>query len=173
MEDIVEATGVPRPTLYYHFGSKQEILAWLLQRLLRDLAVDIGAIVDRDDTAAQRLRAITSTYLRLFADHQELCTALLTDLGRVNRIPVVADLIRASFHEPVRKVLDDGDRDGTLRATDPESTVSAIFGAITMVGLHYVVTDQPVDVDALSEPLAELLLNGLSPAHATCRADDA
>jgi TetR/AcrR family transcriptional regulator len=46
MEDIVEATGVPRPTLYYHFSSKEEILAWLLERLLRDLSVEIGHMLD-------------------------------------------------------------------------------------------------------------------------------
>ena len=72
MDDIVEATGVPRPTLYYHFSSKEEILAWLLQRLLRDLSIEIGGIVDRDEPARDRLRSIIAAYLQLFADHMHL-----------------------------------------------------------------------------------------------------
>jgi AcrR family transcriptional regulator len=34
MEDLAEATGVPKATLYYHFAGKEEILAWLLRSTL-------------------------------------------------------------------------------------------------------------------------------------------
>lgn len=163
MEDIVEATGVPRPTLYYHFSSKEEILAWLLQRLLRDLSTDIGHIVDRDDAARYRLSAVITAYLQLFADHRDLCTVLLTELGRIIRIPLLADAIWAAFHEPVRKLLDAGEHDGSLRAVEEEMSASAIFGAVTMVGLHHVVTGQPVDPPALSARLAHLIMRGLAP----------
>jgi AcrR family transcriptional regulator len=122
MDDIVEATGVPRPTLYYHFSSKEEILAWLLQRLLRDLSIEIGGIVDRDEPARDRLRSIIAAYLQLFADHTQLCTVLLTELGRITRIPALADAIWAAFHEPLGKVLDAGERDGSMRASDHEMT---------------------------------------------------
>ena len=163
MEDIVEATGIPRPTLYYHFGSKEEILAWLLQRLMRDLSVEIGHILARDEPGRARLHDVVHAYLGLFAEHRELCTVLLTDLGRITRIPSLADAIWATFHEPVRKLLHAGEADGSLRGVDDEMTASAIFGAVTMVGLHYVVTGQPVDPDATAARIDDLLLHGLAP----------
>jgi AcrR family transcriptional regulator len=169
MEDIVAATGIPRPTLYYHFSSKEEILAWLLDRLLRDLAVDIGEVMDRDEPAAERLTAVVSAYLRRFAEHPELSTVLLADLGRITRIPKLAESIWASFHEPVRKLLDAGERDGSLRRVDAELTASAIFGAVTMVGLHHVVTDQPLDVPSTVAPLEDLMQRGLGTGEMTNR----
>lgn len=163
MEDIVEATGVPRPTLYYHFSSKEEILTWLLQRQLRDLSIDIGRIVDRDEPARDRLRRVIAAYLQLFADHRDLCAVLLTELGRITRIPHLADAIWGAFHEPVRKLLDAGEHDGSMRASDHEMTASAIFGAVTMVGLHHVVVGQPVDPPTMASQLDHLILRGLAP----------
>jgi AcrR family transcriptional regulator len=163
MEDIVRATGVPRPTLYYHFSSKEKILAWLLDRMLIELSVDVGEVLDRDEPAADRLDAVVGTYLALFAEHRDLCTVLLSELGRITRIPELADAIRAAFHEPVRKLLDAGAADGSLRKLDDELTASAIFGAVTMVGLHKVVTDQPVDVNRTVSGLGQVMRRGIAP----------
>jgi len=87
---------------------------------------------------------------------------LLSELGRITRIPELAVSIWSAFHEPMRKVLDEGQRDGTLRDLDPEATASAVFGSVTMVGLHYVVTGQPLIVDHLVAQLDELLVGGLA-----------
>ena len=163
MEDIVAATGVPRPTLYYHFEGKEQILAWLLERLLGDLSADVGTILDRDEPARDRLRSVIRAHFQLFADNPDLCAVLLTELGRITRIPQLADSIWAAFHEPVRKLLDAGEGDGSLRVVDGETAASAIFGTVTMVGMHYVVTGQPLDVPAVADTLDDLILNGLSP----------
>ena len=165
MEDIVAATGIPRPTLYYHFSSKEEILAWLLERLLRDLTVDVGHIVDRDEPARDRFAKVVRAYLEVFAQHRDLCAVLLSDLGRVTRIPTLAESIWSAFHEPVRKLLDAGSRDGSLRSVDAEVAGSAIFGALTMVGLHYIITGQPIDVDVIAARLDNLILGGLEMEH--------
>lgn len=162
MDDIVEATGIPRPTLYYHFSSKEEILAWLLDRLLRDLTVDVGHIIDRDEPARERFTKVVRAYLEVFAQHRDLCAVLLSDLGRITRIPTLAESIWSAFHEPVRKLLDAGSQDGSLRAANAEVAGSAIFGALTMVGLHFIVTGQPLDVDAVAARLDDLILGGLA-----------
>ncbi len=125
LQDIIRETGLSKGAIYHHFSSKEEILAWLLQRLLRDLSNDIGHIVDRDDAARDRLSAVITAYLQLFADHRDLCTVLLTELGRITRIPLLADAIWAAFHEPVRKLLDAGEHDGSLRAVEEEMSASA------------------------------------------------
>lgn len=163
MEDIVAATGVPRPTLYYHFEGKGQILGWLMERLLRDLSTEVGMILDRDEPARDRLRLVVRTYFQMFADNPALCAVLLTELGRITRIPHLADSIWASFHEPVRKLLDAGERDGSLRVVEEETAASAIFGTVTMVGLHYVITEQTLDVPAVASRLDDLIINGLSP----------
>jgi hypothetical protein len=43
MEQLAAACGVPRATLYYHFGGKDEVLAWLLRSTLDDLGALPGA----------------------------------------------------------------------------------------------------------------------------------
>ena len=43
MEDLAEASGVPKATLYYHFGGKDEILAWLMRSMLSALGEAPGA----------------------------------------------------------------------------------------------------------------------------------
>ena len=63
----------------------------------------------------------------------------------------------------MRKVLDAGERDGSMQASDHEMTASAIFGAVTMVGLHHVVVGQPVDPPAMAARLDHLILRGLAP----------
>ncbi|MFN8037590.1 MAG: TetR/AcrR family transcriptional regulator [Acidimicrobiales bacterium] len=162
MEDVATGCGIPKPTLYYHFKGKEEILSWLLERLLRDLSTDISAILDDAQPARARLTQMFTVYLQLFADHPDVCHVLLSELGRITRIPELADSIWSAFHEPMRKVLDEGQRDGTLRDLDPEATASAVFGSVTMVGLHYVVTGQPLIVDHLVAQLDELLVGGLA-----------
>jgi len=162
MEDVAVGCGIPKPTLYYHFGGKEEILAWLLERLLRDLSSQVGAILDRDEPSRDRLTQVFTVYLQMFADHPDAARVLLSELGRITRIPELADSIWAAFHEPLRKLLDEGHRDGTLRDLDPEATASAVFGSVTMVGLHYVVTGQPLQVDHLAKQLDELLVGGLA-----------
>ena len=163
IEHIVAATGIPKPTLYYHFSSKEEILSWLLEALLQELAAEIGVVMDSDAPARDRLNSILATYLELFAERPELCSVLLRDLGRISRIPVIADSVRAAFHEPVCKVLEAGLDDGSIRRVDGRVASSAIFGMVTMVGLHYVVAGDPIPVPEVIAQLDDLLERGLSP----------
>jgi len=169
MEDVAAGCGIPKPTLYYHFGGKEEILAWLLERLLRELSSQVGTILDHDEPARARLTEVFTAYLQMFADHPDAARVLLTELGRITRIPELADSIWSAFHEPLRKLLDEGQRDGTLRGLDPEATASAVFGSVTMVGLHYVVTGQSIEVDHLVKQLDELLVGGLGTPVASSK----
>ena len=166
MDDIASATGIPRATLYYHFGSKEDILAWLLERLLRTVSNDVGVVMDQPGTSRERLARIIETHLGIYAENPGLCRVLLAELGRVTKIPALAEAIWTGFHEPVRKLLDAGCQDGTLREVDPEPTASALFGAITMLGLHYIVTDQVLDVPKVAAQLDNLVIAGLA-GHAT------
>jgi AcrR family transcriptional regulator len=162
IEDIAQATGVPRATLYYYFTGKEDILAWLLRQMLAEMAEAVAGAAAGAGTARERLTAVIRAKVEVIARHPATGRALLADLGRAGRIPDIAAAIRAAFHSPVRQLLTEGEADGTLRPVgDPETTVAAIYGAISTAAAHFLVADNRVDSDRVAGEVTTFLLDGL------------
>jgi TetR/AcrR family transcriptional regulator len=162
IEDLAEATGVPRATLYYYFAGKEDILAWLLRRMLAEVTGAVAVAVSREGTAHDRLVAVVRAKLEVMARHPATCRALIADLGRAGRIPDISAAIQAAFHHPVRRLLVEGEADGTLRPVgDPETTASAVYGAITTAANHYLVADNRLDTDRVATEVTAFLVAGL------------
>jgi hypothetical protein len=76
----------------------------------------------------------------------------------------IADAIRRAYYEPVMHLLEEGGRDGSLRVVDdPASTSVAIFGAVTISGLSYLVAGAGLSTEQTASQLLGLLLDGLRP----------
>jgi AcrR family transcriptional regulator len=168
IEDLAEATGVPRATLYYYFAGKEDILAWLFRQMLAEVTEAVAVAVSGEGTARDRLEAVVRAKVEVMARHPATCRALIADLGRAGRIPDIAAAIQAAFHHPVRRLLADGEADGTLRPVgDPETTVSAVYGAVTTAAAHYLVADNTVEVDRVATEVTTILLAGLGAGATT------
>jgi TetR/AcrR family transcriptional regulator len=162
IEQLAEATGIPRATLYYYFAGKEDILAWLLRRMLADMAAAVAAAASGPGTARERLEDVLRAKVEVQARHPATGRALMADLGRAGRIPDIAAAIQAAFHQPVRRLLAEGETDGSLRPVgDPETTASAVYGAITMAGAHYLVADNHLDPDRVATEVITFILAGL------------
>lgn len=55
VREIVEAAGVTKPTLYYHFGSKEGLAQALLSRPMRRLLEELRSIVERPGDPVEAL----------------------------------------------------------------------------------------------------------------------
>jgi AcrR family transcriptional regulator len=164
IEDIAEATGIPKATLYYYFPGKQEILAFLLADMLTLMADEVAVAADQPGTARERLTAVVNAQLRVMTQHPEACQALVGDLGRAGRLPDIADAIINAFHQPVEQLLKDGAADGSLRPVeDPSAAASTVFGAVTMTGLAYLIRSEIAAPDAVAAGVVDVLLTGLAP----------
>jgi AcrR family transcriptional regulator len=162
IEDVAEATGVPRATLYYYFAGKEDILAWLLRVMLDEIAEAVSVAASGPGTARDRLEAVIRAKIGVSARHPATCRALMADLGRAGRIPEIAAAIQAAFHHPVRRLLAEGAADGSLRRVeDPETTASAVYGAITFAAAHYLVEDNRLDPDRVAAEVTTFVLGGL------------
>lgn len=162
IEDVAAATGIPKATLYYYFSGKEEILAFLLNDALLRVADEVAIAVQSHDTAAQRLTDVIRAQLRVMADQPAVCRALVGDLGRAGRMPAIAEAINAAYYQPVEALLLEGAADGTLlEQAHPEAVAMAIFGAVTISALSYLVTNQPLDEPRLARAVTDLILDGL------------
>lgn len=163
IEDIAEATGIPKTTLYYYFVGKEEILVFLQRDLLAEVADAVAIAVDTDGTAAERLREVIRAQLRVMAERPAVWRALIADLGRAARLPELVDALANAYYAPVEQLLGDGGADGSLRySEDPATIAMAIFGVATMVGLRHVLAGHDLDAEGMAGQVIAFVFGGLA-----------
>lgn len=163
MEDIASATGVPKATLYYYFEGKEDILAFLFNEILDEVARAIDDAARTEGTAADRLRAAIVAHLRVFEDFPAASRALQFDLGRAARIPHIDERIEAAYRRPLRRLLEAGADDGSLRRVEhPRLVAIAILGAVTTVGINAITLGRARPVEEIADVVIDVVLRGVS-----------
>ncbi len=162
IDEIAEAAGIPRATLYYYFTGKDEILAFLLHDMLDLVAGEVGTAVAGTGTARDRLKAVVGAQLSVMLENPAVCRALVGELGRASRLPDLAKALQMAFHEPVERLLEEGVEDGTLRKLDnPFAAALSVFGAVTVAGLTHAVAGLSSDPATVANEVCDVILGGL------------
>ena len=164
IEEIAAATGVPKATLYYYFDGKEDILAFLLEDVLQEIATEVSSVVDSPGSGADRLHHVITAQLHVMAQRPASCRALIGELGRAARMPTIADKIGIAYLEPVELLLLAGAADGSLAVvTDARAAATALFGAVTITALAHLVAGEPLDEDLLARTIHDVWFSGLRP----------
>jgi TetR/AcrR family transcriptional regulator len=163
MEEIAAATGVPKATLYYYFEGKEDILAFLFQEVLGEVGEAIDRALHGEGSAADRLRAAVVAHLRVMEAFPAASRALQFDLGRAARIPQINDRIETAFRGPIRRLLEEGSADGSLRSMPhPRLVAVAILGTVTTVGINTVALGSSRPVEEIADDIMAFVLRGVA-----------
>jgi AcrR family transcriptional regulator len=164
MEDIASAAGVSRTRLYYYFSGKDDILAFLLREMLDDLTLVAAGAARGDGSPPVRLGAVIRAQLGHLNAHPALSQLLIANLGRAGKLPDIAARVNDGFVEPVKQLLAEGARDGSFRPlADDDLGAGALFGAVLVIGLRYLVTEGTIDVDRVMGLIGPMFWNGIAP----------
>jgi AcrR family transcriptional regulator len=169
MEDIATASGIPRATLYYYFAGKNDVLAFLLESMLDDLRISVATALDVEGDTQTRLQAVMRAQLGHLAANPAAAQLLLMNLGRAGRLGVIASGLETGFQEPVRGILADGVDAGELLDMDVDVTATAMYGAVTIVGLRTLVTTGGIDADAVADHLFPVFWSGIAATTSRAR----
>jgi len=90
LRDIAEHLGLTKPALYYHFDSREALLASLVQPLIDDCE---AFVAERAGAAPADLRTLLSDYFDLLHQHRELLTLLVRDLSTLGALDLGSRLI--------------------------------------------------------------------------------
>jgi AcrR family transcriptional regulator len=165
LEDIAGAAGVSRMTLHRQGVGKDAVLDGLAA-LLEDehQRATLPALTAPGDAAA-RLRLA----LEAACDVDERYLSLLDELGDRRRDAIFHEegegpvLTRAPFTDALRRILEDGARDGTLDpGPDPEQTATLLFNAAGWTYRHMRVGHRWPPEQARTA-VVELLARGVRP----------
>ncbi|MEU7765104.1 TetR/AcrR family transcriptional regulator [Nocardia sp. NPDC049190] len=135
--EIGERADVQRGALYYHIGSKEELLWQILRDYIALMLVEAEQIAEGADDPVTKLRTLIHSHVRLIIRHQREVTIQLRDVGALTgmRETELQDL-RDRIQYCWQRVLDAGHAEGLLRTNDHVVT-NGMLGMLNMVTFWY------------------------------------
>jgi TetR/AcrR family transcriptional regulator, cholesterol catabolism regulator len=170
LDDIANALKMDRATLYYYFKSKTQLLGSAMVDALSDSAREMNKIVASDDDALSKLRAAVRCILSTMAEkHPVSALYFQDDIWRSPRNAAwIAPLRRddARITKAFQKIIDEGQRDGTIRADVSADLVNRmVFGSVGWT-YRWFKPDGAHSVDEVVHAFDTILSAGLAPPKA-------
>lgn len=129
-DDLARAAGLSRMTLHRRGVTKQDVLQRLGDTLEAEHREALLPALAHPGTGRERLELALGAVLEVGERYLELLDALSGQTGAVFHEPGEgAVLTQPRFTEGLRRILEDGVRDGTLRADDPLEAATLLFNA--------------------------------------------
>ncbi|OPX13275.1 TetR/AcrR family transcriptional regulator [Mycobacterium sp. AT1] len=162
INDLARHLGVTKSAVFYHFESKESILAAALDEALDGLEQAVSAATGAaSDTAAyERLRATVASSVHILVAHLPAVTLLLRIRGN-SALEVAAVQRRRGIDDQLTALVQEAAREGSLRADiEPEVISRLIFGMVNSLAEWYR-PDGPIDESQLAAKVTGMLVDGL------------
>lgn len=161
LADIADELNISKPTLYYYFKNKDEIL-FECHRLGIEAVIN-GVPALGESTGRERLEQFLRRYVHMVVDDFGTCLVMTgtNALEPENRGTVIEG--RRQIDRMLREILDQGTADGTLVCpTSPKETAMFIFGAMNWIPRWYHL-EGAMTVDDLAARLIAFALSAVEP----------
>jgi AcrR family transcriptional regulator len=163
LEDIGKVVGVSKAAVLYHFHSKEELIAAVVEQEYQRFFGELKDALGRETTAEGKLRAFGLGRFQYIKErlsaYGELTKEILESV-----LPLVrASLVRLREEELglLRGILADGMRSGEFASGDPELIAVAAMAALTGLYDAFILYGRESRIDAGLEQLFRLLMDGL------------
>jgi AcrR family transcriptional regulator len=135
VREIVEAAGVTKPALYYHFGSKEGIFRAMMGEALQEFEATAASALGTEGSAEQRLLGFFDSMFALILDHIDVMRVLdAIYYGPPQGAPFFDfEVLHKRFIEIVRGLICEGIESGEFRPGDPDDLTWAIVGPFEVV----------------------------------------
>ena len=130
LTDIKDAVGIKTTSgIYQHFKNKQSIAEALFASILDSLSISIDDIRRRNKKASEQLRELVDLLFKLADDAPEVIRFLfLVNITEI--LPEEKQLVDTAPFNKIRRVIQNGIKDGEIKSIDPMLAYSYFFGII-------------------------------------------
>jgi TetR/AcrR family transcriptional regulator, cholesterol catabolism regulator len=163
IQDIADAMGILKGSLYYYIRAKEDLLYEILAGVQEEALANIKRVSEMEGDALQKIRSFCTTHLLFNAEHLTEVGVLYHDsrsLGGERRRHIAE--ARAAYDGLLQGFIRDGLEDGGV-CPDVDPKVAA-QGAMGMLNWIYQ-WDRPTDglkEQAVADEFADLVVNGLA-----------
>jgi TetR/AcrR family fatty acid metabolism transcriptional regulator len=162
VSEIAKKASVADGTIYLYFRNKEDILVSLFDSVMAEHLERGREKMAGIPGAPARLRAIAETHLALLGENRDLAIVFQVELRQSTKF---MERFTASWLHDYFTLLDgvieEGQREGSLRADLPRSLVAkAFFGALDEMVTSWILSRKDYDLSRLAAPVVDLFLAG-------------
>jgi AcrR family transcriptional regulator len=137
LDDVAAELRVSKPTLYYYFRNKEQLL---FECILTGLEPVRAAFHDMDDAkrcAHDRLVRVLLRYAEAIASDRGWCMVRSEDLNLKPELHAKVKSVKSEIDQNMRRLLREGVEDGSISPCDPKMTAFALAGALNWIAHWY------------------------------------
>jgi len=170
VSEIAQKARVADGTIYLYFRNKEDIIVSLFDEVMREHLVEKRERLEDLPDAPARLLAIARHHLELLGGNRDLAVVFQVELRQSTQF---MERFTASWLQDyfvlIARVLEEGQREGSLRADLPVKVVTkAFFGALDEMVTSWIIGRKDYDVAQLAGPVVDLFLRGAATSgHAS------
>lgn len=161
MQDLADALGMQKGSLYYYIDSKQELLRRLLEHVTSFLVAQIDEIYASGLPPADKLRWALENHGVTMMEHLDLVSVYLYEYRNLplQRLEEVL-AVRKHYERVLMQILEDGITAGSFR---PVNVKMAVFGLLGMLNWthQWFSPEGQFSAREIAATLADLALHGL------------
>jgi AcrR family transcriptional regulator len=167
LQDIAEATGTDRATLYYYVGSKEELFSEVVSEVAVANLERAREIRSGSGSIPEKLRSLMVSLTTSYEEHYPIVYVLIQENfshldGKKTKWARSMRQVNKEYEEIVIELIQRGYDDDSLREIAPAWVVA--FGLMGMMGWTsrwFNPSKSPVDSYEIAQAFADMALNGL------------
>ncbi len=163
IQDIADALGMQKGSLYYYISTKEDLLRGLVEDILEKSVELMNQIYNTSHKPSEKIRLCLESHLRLFHDNIDAFGIFMSEASELIRKTSQKDTraLLKEYENGWLQVFHDGVKCGEFREdTDYKIVVKGIFGMLNGTYRWYRKTDG-YTVEQVAAMFAKLILNGV------------
>jgi AcrR family transcriptional regulator len=165
IDEIAAALNVTKPTIYYYVANKEQLLLECILTGLERVLEPFRRPRDPGVTARDQLNEMMRHYAEAIASEYGWCMVRAEDLGLAPASLWHIKKLKSEIDQGIRRLLEDGVRDGSIQAEDLKMTSFALAGALNWIA-HWYRENQSMTPREIAEAFIRIFNLGLAPRAA-------
>ena len=168
-DDIARAAGLSKGGLYWHFKSKDEILAAILMRIFDQELDVLQQLIAGAGAVAPRLREMVAHGVAAVQQLEALLPVMLEFYALAARRSDVRQFLQRyyqRYHQLLTQLIEQGFARGEFHHGTAEAAAITLIGQLEGMGLLWAIARELVPLADRSQTAIELLLRGLMAGQA-------
>lgn len=164
MDDIVQATGLAKGTLYWYFKSKDAIVDAIIDRYFEGEMQKAQELLQAEGSAMERIQQFLEIAIREIRRMERLLPLGYEIFSLVARQKRVRDRLQGYYHQYLDLIAElyrQGVERGELRDLEPQEAALVAGGLIEGIGLYWFIDPKSIDWERSQRAAFSILERGM------------